>query len=367
MLSVCLPSWWRCILTRISTHLSFGNRIILSSKDEQSILRLSKKYHFSTSDTSSRWSFDRSLLSHLISQTTISWYHRVQPRANESSPIPARHTSATATRRLAICGVMQMTTDDISSLAGSTLWQRSLWEWSSHGCADGTKSRVKDRTTTSPIPRQSQTGSRNTMGETVRLSTHFFRMPNTKYQIPNEWISWSLKPEAWSKEYKNRDYFFALWRCIPYKKFDLLVETFNENKKPLIIATSTNTPLYRKLRKISKPNIRWIFGASNEDIAQLFRHAKAYLMPQEEDFGITPIEAMSHGCPVIAYRKWGATETVVGGGGQVYFFDETSSGFTPEGYWEIWVANIWLRSMSEANKKVFRRTIWKTALGICRL
>lgn len=107
------------------------------------------------------------------------------------------------------------------------------------------------------------------------------------------------------------EYYFAIGRCIPYKKFDLLVDTFNENGKQLKIATATDTKLYRKLRKKSQPNIQWIFGASDEEVATYFIHARAYLMPQEEDFGITPIESMSHGTPVIAYRKWGATETII--------------------------------------------------------
>jgi len=46
-------------------------------------------------------------------------------------------------------------------------------------------------------------------------------------------------------------------------------------------------------------------------------------MPQEEDFGITPIEAMSHGCPVIAYGSGGATETVVDGKTGVLFDEQT--------------------------------------------
>lgn len=106
-----------------------------------------------------------------------------------------------------------------------------------------------------------------------------------------------------SMSFNPGEYYFAIGRCIPYKKFDLLVETFNKNGKNLVIATSTNTPIYRRLKRKSRSNIYWAFQPSDSDVARLFSKAKAYIMPQDEDFGITPIEAMSHGCPVIAYRK----------------------------------------------------------------
>lgn len=47
-------------------------------------------------------------------------------------------------------------------------------------------------------------------------------------------------------------------------------------------------------------------------------------MPQEEDFGIVALEAMSHGTPVIAYWKWWAVETVVDGKTGVLFYEQTS-------------------------------------------
>jgi len=78
-----------------------------------------------------------------------------------------------------------------------------------------------------------------------------------------------MDPDAF--HFQPGEYYFAIGRCIPYKKFDLLVEAFNENGKNLVIATSTNTPLFRKLRAKSKSNIWWLYGAKDQKIAQLFR------------------------------------------------------------------------------------------------
>lgn len=50
---------------------------------------------------------------------------------------------------------------------------------------------------------------------------------------------------------------------------------------------------------------------------------KAFLFPPEEDFGLVPIEAMMVGTPVIAYGKWGATETVIDWKTGLFFTPQT--------------------------------------------
>ncbi len=111
--------------------------------------------------------------------------------------------------------------------------------------------------------------------------------------------------------WKKWDYYIWVWRCIPYKRFDLLVDAFNENGKRLILCTATDTPLFRELRARSKPNIEWKYRVSNEEKDELMANAKAFLFPPLEDFGLVPIEAMAMGTLVIAYWEWWALETVV--------------------------------------------------------
>lgn len=96
-------------------------------------------------------------------------------------------------------------------------------------------------------------------------------------------------------------FYLGVGRCIPYKKFDLLVNAFNENRKKIILCTNTDNILYRELREKSEKNIEWRFAPSLVERNRLYREAKAFLFPPEEDFGLVPVEAMMSGTPVIAY------------------------------------------------------------------
>lgn len=110
---------------------------------------------------------------------------------------------------------------------------------------------------------------------------------------------------------EKQDYYFYNWRCIPYKKFDLIVDTFNKNWKKIIISTNTNNKLYKKLKSISNSNITWELWLSLDEINKLHSKAKAFLFPVDEDFWLVPIAAMASWTPIIAFRWWWALETVI--------------------------------------------------------
>lgn len=121
----------------------------------------------------------------------------------------------------------------------------------------------------------------------------------------------------------KEDYYFYNGRCIPYKRFDLVVDTFNKNGKKLIIATNTDNKLYRQLKAKSKSNIKWQLTWNIDVVNELHSKAKAFLFPPEEDFGLVPIAAMATGTPVIAYSHWWALETVLNWETGVFFDEQT--------------------------------------------
>jgi len=110
---------------------------------------------------------------------------------------------------------------------------------------------------------------------------------------------------------KFDEYYIYIWRCIPYKKFDLIVDSFNENWKKIIILTNTENKLYRELKDKSNSNITWKLNVSNNEKIDILTKAKALIFPPEEDFWLVPIEAMACWIPVIAYWKWWALETII--------------------------------------------------------
>lgn len=107
----------------------------------------------------------------------------------------------------------------------------------------------------------------------------------------------------------KKEVYLSFGAITPYKKIDLLVDTFNKNGKKLIIIGKGSEK--EKLVQKAKSNIQFKVYPDWKDIEETFSKTKALLFPGEEDFGMIPLEVMSYGIPVIAYKKGGALETVV--------------------------------------------------------
>lgn len=105
------------------------------------------------------------------------------------------------------------------------------------------------------------------------------------------------------------DYYVAGGRLVPYKRIDLAVEVFNRLRYPLKIFGVG--PELARLKAMAKPNIQFLGRVSDPEKAALLSRARAFIHPQLEDFGITPVEAMASGRPVIAYGAGGAAETII--------------------------------------------------------
>ncbi len=110
---------------------------------------------------------------------------------------------------------------------------------------------------------------------------------------------------------RPKTYFLTGGRLVAYKRFDLVVEACNKTGIPLKIFGSG--PIKNDLQKQAKPNIEFLGKVDDQKRHELYADARAFIHPQEEDFGMTPVESMASGRPVIAYRKGGATETVLEG------------------------------------------------------
>lgn len=105
-----------------------------------------------------------------------------------------------------------------------------------------------------------------------------------------------------------QNYFLTGGRLVPYKRFDLVVKAFNRLGRPLKIFGSG--PELANLKKIANKNIEFLGRVPEEEKKKLYSQAQAFINPQVEDFGITMLESMASGRPVIAYQQGGACEIV---------------------------------------------------------
>ncbi|HPL95286.1 MAG TPA: glycosyltransferase [bacterium] len=117
------------------------------------------------------------------------------------------------------------------------------------------------------------------------------------------------------------DYYLIGGRLVAYKRYDLAIQAFNRLGLPLKIFG--NGPEFTRLKSIAKKNIEFLGDISETEKTRLFSECLAFINPQEEDFGITTIEAMAAGRPVIAYHAGGATETVLEHQTGQFFNDQT--------------------------------------------
>jgi glycosyltransferase involved in cell wall biosynthesis len=140
------------------------------------------------------------------------------------------------------------------------------------------------------------------------------------YGRDSEVISPPVETSKFSFSDAPGTYFLAGGRLVSYKRFDLVIQAFNRLGLPLKIFG--DGPLASQYRQEARPNIQFTGKVSDEEKAALYRGAIAFIHPQEEDFGITALESMASGRPVIAYRKGGALETVVEGVTGVFFEDQ---------------------------------------------
>jgi len=115
-------------------------------------------------------------------------------------------------------------------------------------------------------------------------------------------------------------YFLIGCRLAPYKRVDLAIEAFKDLPSLKLKIFGDGIDL-KRLKKIASglANIEFVGEVDDEAKAELMSNCLAFINPQEEDFGITTVEAMATGRPVIAYRKGGATETVQEGLSGIFF------------------------------------------------
>ncbi len=190
------------------------------------------------------------------------------------------------------------------------------------------------------------TGVRSVAG---RLLTHYLRIwDQSSAERVDHWIANSQNVAERIKKYYREDstviyppvdlptssnaakpsdkpYFLIVSRLSPYKKIDRAIKAAAELQQPLVIIGkgADEERLHQLALDLNAP-VAFLGYQDDAVIYQYYEHCRAFLFPGEDDFGITPVEAMAHGKPVIAYGKGGARETIIEGKTGLFFDEPTS-------------------------------------------
>ena len=129
-----------------------------------------------------------------------------------------------------------------------------------------------------------------------RASTVIYPPADTNFYTPD-------------RQYRKQGYYLVVSAFAPYKRIEQAIVACNQLKRQLVIVGQGQDR--KRLESLAGPTVQFLGWQSNAEIRNHYRQAEALLFPGEEDFGITPVEAMACGLPVIAWGKGGITETTL--------------------------------------------------------
>ena len=123
----------------------------------------------------------------------------------------------------------------------------------------------------------------------------------------------------------ERKYFVVTSALTPFKQVDRVIRVMTKLGIPLkIIGDGAQRA---ELEKIAGNTIEFLWKISDEAVVEIYKNARGFLMPQKEDAGIAPLEALAAGVPVLGLAKWGLLEVNIDGVTGRFFPEETDESF----------------------------------------
>jgi glycosyltransferase involved in cell wall biosynthesis len=152
------------------------------------------------------------------------------------------------------------------------------------------------------------------------ISTHVARRIAKIYRREATVIYPPVQTHRFQLAAKKEAFYLTVSRLVPYKRVEMIVETFASlpDKKLIVIGDG---PELNNIKAKAAPNVEILGAQSQEVVSEMMAKAKAFLFAAHEDFGISVVEAQAAGTPVIALGKGGALETIC---------DQTTGLFFPE-------------------------------------
>jgi glycosyltransferase involved in cell wall biosynthesis len=158
----------------------------------------------------------------------------------------------------------------------------------------------------------------------LTLSEYVSRRIKKYYRRDSKVIAPPVDLSAFEISNQDDGYYLIVSRLVPYKRIELAIDVCEAMGRPLKIVGIG--PEMDMLKKRAKKWTSFLGFVPDDELLMVYRGAKALLFPQEEDFGITPLEAAACGKPTIAYGAGGALETVADGVSGIFFSEQTPVG-----------------------------------------
>lgn len=148
----------------------------------------------------------------------------------------------------------------------------------------------------------------------------------TFYKKPADVIHPPANVKRFKPKSKRAEYYVAMARQIPYKRLDLAIQA--ANKLGVRLKVFGDGSEHDKLVAMAGPTIEFFSGSGSQKdqdhITQSFNEARGFIFPAKEDFGITMVEALAGGTPVITYDQGGSLDIVKDGETGVLFDEQTA-------------------------------------------
>lgn len=143
----------------------------------------------------------------------------------------------------------------------------------------------------------------------IAANSHFIQQRIRKvWRREAEVIHPPVETNLFTRSIDIDDYYLWVGQMVPYKRPDLAVDAFNANGLPLLMIGTGG--MARALKARARSNVRIVDRMDFAGLQRAYARSRALVMTAEEDFGLTPVEAMASGRPVVGYARGGLLDTV---------------------------------------------------------
>jgi len=158
----------------------------------------------------------------------------------------------------------------------------------------------------------------------VAISRHVQARIRDFYGMDSDIVYPPIDTDYWTPSPTARQSFdLIVSALVPYKRVDLAVKAYARSGHPLkIVGVGSGLSA---LQRLATPNIEFLGWRPDAEIRDLYRAARLLIFAGEEDFGLVPLEAQACGCPVVAFARGGALETVIADQTGIFFHEPAES------------------------------------------